>query len=135
MNQLQKEAINKLRTIGHSYNKIANLLGISENTIKSYCRRNKLGGVFTQISESIEFLYCRNCGAPLTHMPQKKQKQYCSDKCRLSWWNAHPEHLQHKNVRRFSCKTCGAEFESYGKRERKYCSRACYGKSKEVQHE
>lgn len=133
MNHQQKEAIQQLREEGQSYSRIAELLGISDNTVKSYCRRNKLGGVALPASEPVSETFCRQCGAPLKQMTGKKQKQYCSDQCRLSWWNAHPEAVTHKSIREFTCQTCGRVFEAYGKRERKFCSRACYGKSKAVQ--
>jgi len=133
MNHQQKEAIQQLREEGQSYSRIAELLGISDNTVKSYCRRNNLGGVALPASEPVSETFCRQCGAPLKQIIGKKQKQYCSDQCRLAWWNAHPEAVTHKSMRLFTCQTCGRVFEGYGKRERKFCSRACYGKSKAVQ--
>ena len=51
MNHQQKEDIRQMRAEGHSYAKIADRLGISENTVKSYCRRNNLGGVAFVIAE------------------------------------------------------------------------------------
>jgi hypothetical protein len=132
LNFQQKEAIRLLRTEGQSYTKIADTLGISENTVKSYCRRNNLGGVALPILEPVNEAFCRQCGAPLKQLTGKKQKQYCSDRCRMAWWNAHPEVIKHKSLREFTCQTCGRVFEGYGKRERKFCSRACYSKSKAV---
>ena len=40
MNTSQKQRIEFLRDKGESYASIADDLGISENTVKSYCRRN-----------------------------------------------------------------------------------------------
>lgn len=135
MNNKQQEAIQQMRKEGQSYTKIADHLGISENTIKSYCRRNNLGGIAVPVTESSNGTFCKKCGALLTQIQGKKQKQYCSDKCRMSWWNSHPEAVTHKSVRQFTCQSCGQRFEGYGKRERKFCSRACYGKSRVVPHE
>ncbi len=135
MNHQQKTAIHELRAKGNSYTKIANILGISENTIQSYCRRKNLGGVALPVSETVSEKFCKKCGAALTQTQGKKLKQYCSDHCRMAWWNAHPESVTHKSIHQFTCQTCGQIFEGYGKRERKYCSRACYGKSKVVRHE
>ncbi len=132
MNYMMKEDIRRMREEGQSYTKIAELLHISENTIKSYCRRNNLGGVASKISKPIVSSLCRHCGAPVKQTPGKKLKQYCSDQCRSAWWNAHPEAVPHKSIRKFTCLTCGKDFEGCGKRERKFCSRACYGKSKAV---
>lgn len=134
MNQRQKEAIQQLRREGQSYNKISDILGISVNTIKSYCQRNKLGGVTLPLADSVIGRLCKKCAAPLKQTQGKKMKQYCSDQCRMAWWNAHPESITHKSVRRFTCQHCGRIFEAYGTKVRKYCSRACYGKSKVVNH-
>ena len=132
MNHQQKEDIRRMREEGQSYTKIAELLGISENTVKSYCRRNSLGGVALVASESVNGTYCHQCGAPITQTAGRKQKLYFSDKCRMAWWNAHPAAVNRKTIRHFNCKTCGRSFEGYGNRERKYCSTACYCKSKAV---
>jgi len=47
MTQQQKEKIIKMRRGGFSYSRISTALGISENTVKSFCRRNNLGSAFT----------------------------------------------------------------------------------------
>jgi endogenous inhibitor of DNA gyrase (YacG/DUF329 family) len=132
MNNLQKEKIVILRANGESYSKIADVLGISINTIKSFCRRNNLGGVASAGTKQDSDALCNQCGAPLRQIAGKKQKKFCSNKCRMAWWNSHPEKINRIAVRTFTCQTCGQDFESYGKRERKYCSRSCYGKSKAV---
>jgi len=135
LNTQQKETIQKLRKEGQSYTKIAGLLGISENTIKSYCRRNNLGCIAMPVAGPASGMFCKKCGAKVKQTTGKKQKQYCSDQCRMAWWNSHPEAVTRKSIQHFTCETCGVTFEGYGKRDRKYCSRACYGKAKEVHHE
>jgi transposase len=132
VNFQQKETIRQLRAGGHSYTKIADILDISENTVKSYCRRNNLGGIASTITEPVEGAFCRQCGTQIKQNLGKKQKQFCSDKCRMAWWNAHPEAVNRKSIKLYTCQTCGQDFEGYGKRERKYCSRACYGKARAV---
>ena len=132
MNQQQKDAIHELRAKGQSYTKIADMLGISENTIQSYCRRNKLGCAVLVSPDPVTVIHCRQCGSIVKQTPGKKQKRYCSDQCRMAWWNTHPEAATRKSVQMFTCKTCGQDFQGYGKRARKYCSRACYAKSKAV---
>lgn len=57
-----------------------------------------------------------------------KQKKFCNDKCRMAWWNAHPESVNRKNVNPYICAVCGVEFKSHEKR--KYCSRTCFGISR-----
>ena len=48
MTTAQKQRIEYLRGKGDSYAAIAADLGISENTIKSYCRRNNIGVAIKQ---------------------------------------------------------------------------------------
>ena len=45
MTEEQKAGIQKLRTDGYGYTKIAGMLGLSENTVKSFCRRKGLNGI------------------------------------------------------------------------------------------
>lgn len=44
MNTAQKERIRQLRMEGVTYEKIADCLDLSVNTVKSFCQRNQLGG-------------------------------------------------------------------------------------------
>ncbi|GHT78039.1 hypothetical protein FACS1894104_0620 [Actinomycetota bacterium] len=129
MTATQKNQIKSMRMGGKSYAVIADALSISENTVKSYCRRNGLGGIAA--AESDAQTYCHQCGTSLVQTGGAKAKRFCSDKCRTAWWNTHPEKLG--SAREFVCQTCGKAFKSYGKRERKYCSRSCYGRSKVAQ--
>jgi endogenous inhibitor of DNA gyrase (YacG/DUF329 family) len=135
MTGLQKNRIGYLRGKGESYSTIAAALNISENTVKSYCRRNNLGAGF--ISDEIQPVgdACEHCGKPLTFTAGTKKKRFCSDKCRMAWWSAHPEAVNRKAVYRFVCPTCGSEFTAYGNAHRKYCSRFCYGQSRRVGRE
>jgi hypothetical protein len=129
----QNEKITVLRKQGYSYSKIADTLGVSINTIKSFCQRNNLGGVASKNSRLTGETFCKGCSKSLKQTSGKKQKIFCSDKCRMTWWNSHPEKVNRKTIRSFICKTCGDSFESYGSRERKYCSRKCYGQSKRIE--
>lgn len=135
MKIIHKEKIKQMRDIGSRYSKIAVATGISENTVKSFCRRDNLGD--SDIKVSCEALgdRCRQCGSALIHIIGANKKRFCSDKCRMFWWNSHLESVNKKASYSFNCTQCGATFESYGNKKRKYCSRACYGKSKAVCHE
>jgi endogenous inhibitor of DNA gyrase (YacG/DUF329 family) len=135
MTRTPKEQIIQMRSEGLSYSKIAAVLCMSENTVKSYCRRNNLGGITTANSDRQDGRFCHQCGKTLSSSPQSKTKRFCSDRCRMTWWNAHPEAVSRKAIYKLTCAFCGREFESYGNKGRKYCSRACYGKSKAVRHE
>lgn len=59
MTDEQCQKITNLRTAGNGYNKISKLLGLSENTVKSFCRRKKLGGVVVKNNE--EVVVCKGC--------------------------------------------------------------------------
>ena len=135
MNQQQKEKIIKMRRDGLSYSKISTALGISENTVKSFCRRNNLGSANKEFFFQRDGILCRQCRTPLIQTAGVKQKRFCSDKCRMAWWNDPPEAVNRKAIYTFTCPICGRDFESYGNKKRKYCSRACYGRSKAMRHE
>ena len=126
MTALQKERIKQLRAKGESYAAIATALGISENTVKSFCRRNNLGADCIAEQPGTDFEVCGNCGKPLQHTPGAKRKRFCSDKCRLAWWSANPQSINQKAHYSFTCGGCGAEFTAYGNKGRKYCSHNCY---------
>jgi endogenous inhibitor of DNA gyrase (YacG/DUF329 family) len=131
---IHREKIKQMRDAGFSYSRIAAAMGISENTVKSFCRRNNLNGFGVKASCNGQSDCCRQCGRSLVHITGAKQKRFCSDKCRMIWWNSHPEAVNRKAIFLFNCIQCGASVESYGNKKRKYCSRACYGKSKAVRH-
>ena len=102
----------ELRRQGLGYKTIAAITGYSVNTVKSTCRRHP------PLNEKV----CLQCGAKIEQPPHRKEKKFCSDKCRLAWWKAHPEHL--------ICAHCGQPFDSYGNDHRKYCSRTCYAEAR-----
>lgn len=128
MTIIQKQQITRLRNMGKSYAVIAKELGRSANTVKSYCRRN---GIQTSVQQMET---CPECGLPLRHLPHKKQKRFCSDGCRLSWWAKHPEVMNRTAIYHFVCPICGDNFTAYGNAKRKYCSRACFGQSRRASH-
>ena len=111
----QKEKIRQLREIGTTYGQIARKLGISENTIKSVCRREHIFNLQQPIQR------CRCCNAPL----KATRSHYCSDSCRYKWSYQH-RILDAENAERLVCKNCGKSFYSYPSRHRIYCSHECY---------
>jgi DNA-binding CsgD family transcriptional regulator/endogenous inhibitor of DNA gyrase (YacG/DUF329 family) len=119
MTVLQKEQITALRGQGLSYGEIAGKVGISKNTVKTFCRRNALNAVNasneTKHTASIE--NCLHCGQPLNKT--RSTKKFCSDACRLAWNKAH-------RLPQAVCAHCGKRFDSNGNSGRKYCSTACY---------
>lgn len=123
MDAKQKERITHMRLAGWGYSKIAQALGISKNTVKSYCKRNQLGGRPVSASDRT---VCKNCGREIKQTSGKKARMFCSDNCRVTWWNVHPELVKRGAVYQMRCAYCGGSFESYGNKSRKFCSHACY---------
>lgn len=106
MTQIQQERILELQDTGLGYKKIAAELGISVNTVKSFCRRQRL---------KMYDAFCLQCGSPIQQPPRVRKKKFCSDKCRSMWWNRHPEQLQRQTMQHLTCVWCGRAFERYGK--------------------
>ena len=44
--------------------------------------------------------------------------------------NAHPERVNRKAFYVATCAHCGQEFQSYGNKGRKYCSRLCFNQAR-----
>ncbi len=126
MNDIQKTQITSMRAKGAGYKSIAKELGISENTIKSYCRRNNLTSTDEIKVIKDNEVFCKNCGAVVPQNDKRKVKQFCSDKCRMAWWNSHRDMVKHKKVTVKACSYCHKKFEVYGNSNKKYCSHDCY---------
>lgn len=117
MTSEQKNIILQLRTEGVGIAQIAVKLGLSKNTVKSFCRRKDVvDGTSTGDA-------CLCCGKPIIQIPGRKQKKYCSDICRYRYKSTHPNG---NAAYEYFCPTCGTAFFAYGNQHRKYCSHACY---------
>lgn len=125
MRQEQKEKIITLRRRGFGYADIERELGISRNTVKSFCRRNGLGVIQEHISTEVSDR-CRECGKPLIQKDKQKKRVFCCRECREKWWKAHPDRVNRKAVYSFTCACCGKAFMAYGNSHRKYCCHECY---------
>lgn len=111
---------------GLGYGAVAERLGLSENTVKSYCRRNHLTGVAAKEPPVV----CRECGVPLAFVPGRKGRKFCSEGCRRAWWRSHPELVHREAYYTLVCAHCRREYRSYGNKGRKYCSHGCYIKAR-----
>ena len=120
MTDWQREQIRILRLQGVSYVKIGEQLGISDNTVRSFCRRSGLG------DSAKNAVACKQCGKLIKIIPKQKPKKFCSDACRTAWWKLHPEYVNRKAVYAYTCACCGRHFTAYGNTHRRYCSHACY---------
>lgn len=134
MTNIQKEKIQKMRQDGQSYSYISLSMGISKNTIKSCCRRNKLldsENTKAKAKEEKEIhTACKQCGKSLTQGTKGQPKKFCSGDCRRLWWNGNDSELIKKAYYTLACAECGNKFESYGNRNRKFCGHACYIKNR-----
>ena len=127
MNQEQKEHILVLRSKGVSFGKIAKEMGLSINTIKSFCYRNPIAVSTVQPEQKpVEGSCCLWCNRILNQSPGHRQKKFCSDACRYAWWAAHPEQAKKKAWHGAKCRYCRKNFSYYGNQVRKYCSLICY---------
>lgn len=120
MTNSQKEKIREMRSQGISYVKIGEALGISDNTVRSFCRRNGLG------DSSKNVAFCKQCGKRIRIIPKQKPRKFCSDACRNTWWNSHLDLVNRKAIYTYTCVHCGKPFTAYGNKKRKYCSHGCY---------
>lgn len=120
----EKAQIAILRDQGWGATKIARELGLSENTVKSYCRRH------AKPAAKSESHRCLCCGKPIQQNPHRKEKKFCSDACRMKWWNSHRDQINRKALYEYTCPQCGQVFQAYGNAYRKYCSHACYIKAR-----
>ena len=132
MNQQQKEQIIALREQGESCAKIADNLGLSVNTVKSFCRRNTgfvapKPEIKSPTQTAVEGdNHCPQCGNKIVQINGRKTKKFCSDACRVAWWNSHSGSVKRKAVYSFKCVCCGQDFTAYGNAKRRYCSHSCY---------
>ena len=133
----QKQKLRKMRLEGSSYSKIARALGISENTIKSYCRRNNLNNLMHNLAKNLEtelvnkiYTNCIHCGKTLIHARIGHPKKFCSEECRRIWWKTNDSQLNKKAWYTLNCIECSKTFKSYGNKNRKFCCHACYIQSR-----
>ena len=103
-----------------------------ENKIKEVL----IDGIYMKISTdnkkkiktklNAEVGHCQFCGIKVLQNPGRKQKKFCSDKCRNLWWNSHLDLVNRKAMHECVCLPCKKQFISYGDKNRKYCCHECY---------
>ncbi len=117
MTDEERTMVTEYRAQNLGYKKIAQLTGISLSTIKSFCKRKE---------RKKESSTCQQCGKVFIQAKGKKKKKFCSDKCRMTWWNTHRNMVGKKTFRKYICPACRKKFKVYGNVQRKYCSFDCY---------
>ena len=126
MTARQKEQITAMRLRGDSHTAIADALGLSRNTVKSFCLRNLRPEPHEVQSVPVSSGVCAQCGKGFTLYPGHRQRRFCSDQCRMVWWNAHRDLLKSNTMVEHTCACCGKHFMSYERQRRRYCSHGCY---------
>lgn len=124
MTETQRKEIQRLRQAGMGYVKIAHSLGLSTNTVKSFCQRNPI----LELSPAQEKPnhVCPQCGSPIQSTEEHKSRRFCSDSCRAHYWTEHQKQITRQSAVTTICAVCGKSFEDYARKARKYCSHACY---------
>ena len=115
MTNEERAMVTRLRQEGLGYKKIASALSLPVQTVKSWCVRHSI--------QKEEF--CLNCGVPVKQTPHKRQRKFCSDRCRHAWWVSHPEIRDPKTMYQHVCLYCGKHF-SNPRQTASYCSRKCF---------
>ena len=118
MTKEQKTLILYYREQHMTYRQIGEKLGLSPDTVKTFCRRN--GAQTGKTAQSAE-CRCRNCGAPVHPLPGRRERLFCSPACRTAYWRKH--NLLGGTPR--YCAGCDALLTG-GSASRKYCGHACY---------
>lgn len=80
----------ELRLNNFDYSTIAEITGLSKNTVKSVCQRAgiKCSDIPGKANKDIADVgICKYCGEIFVNPWNRKGKTFCSDKCRSSWWN------------------------------------------------
>ena len=126
MTNEQRDKILAMRRQCFSYSAIAETVGLTKDTVKSFCQRNDLGERFVQQLTEKGKNICPQCGGLVDQTSRTKRKRFCSAACRQTWWNANPGLVNRKAVYKYQCANCGKPFLAYGNRNRKYCCHACY---------
>ena len=105
----EKNKIAEMRKGGMGYLKIAQVLGLNENSVKTFCRRNGLTGTAQKMPEtefpSVVQKTCKQCGGLFLQYPGHREKIFCSDACRNKWWNSNLSQVKRKAMYEYTCPT------------------------------
>lgn len=137
MTDYEREQIYELRRKGMGYKAIGTAIGLSRDTVRSFCKRNNLDGNGEVVKLNIEVmkdkeLLCQNCGQLIKVKAKGRPRKYCSNTCRRAWWNKNQRKAKRNEtaVYKYNCLHCKKNFSSYGNKKRKYCSHDCYIKDR-----
>lgn len=121
MTDREKSKIIELRKKGYGFGQISKELNIPRSSVSTFCQRNNIN-----IGNLDRFVSCKNCERVINLENKKKPRIFCSDECRVCWWNTHQNRVNKKAIYEFDCPKCGNHFTTYGNKKQKYCSHNCY---------
>lgn len=124
MTDKQKNQVADYRKAGYGYTQISKMMDLSITCVKSYCQRHGLGGIISETADGEHRCLC--CGKKVKQNPGRKEKKFCSDTCRMKWWNEHLDRVNRRANYEYVCPVCKKPFTVYGNANRKYCSHECY---------
>lgn len=133
MNEIHRQKIKKLRDLGYGYLRISEQLGISPNTIRSFCKKENIAGyikVGEQLKGKDNLVECKQCNKKFYQIAGRKKKVFCSSACCSVYWTIHKDKQRRLVPQKYQCLICGKEYYEYPLRKRKFCSRECYYISK-----
>ena len=111
-----KEKIIDLRRKGMGNKLIAKELNLNPSTVAKFVQK---------YGDSYEYLRkCPQCGTLFKRTRGHNPKKFCSNECRMKWWNSHRDLIKHKNEQDVNCQHCGKVFRSFTP-GRKFCSIHC----------
>lgn len=133
MDELQRQKIRRLRNQGYGYLRISEQLGISSNTIRSFCKKENIAG-YIKIGEQLKgkdnLTVCKQCNRKFYQVAGRKKKIFCSSSCCKVYWTLHKDKQRRLVPQKYNCQICNKEYFEYPTRKRKFCSRNCYYISK-----
>ena len=92
MTKDEKNKVLALQESGKKPVEIATELNLPYNTVKSYLRRSKVVQEDKEVKiveDARDKTKCLCCGMVLNVVVGKKEKKFCSDRCRLKYWREH----------------------------------------------
>ena len=113
----EKNRILELRNKEIVVREIAEITNLNKEAVKSFLKR---------IDKNVkEIRICKECGKEYFVYFKVKSKSFCSDLCRIRWWNKHPENMKNRKESIRKCKCCGKEFIVYGNSKQQFCCKKC----------
>lgn len=132
MTKEQRKQIYLLRKFGLGYQAIGKAVGLSRDSVRSYCKSHGMAGV-TGISDEVRKKIkngelCLFCAGKISQSKTGRPAKFCCDQCRREYWKIHRNEGKHSEKATYTmeCKFCHRIFEVYGNKGRKYCSHRHY---------